>query len=262
MQCAESLRVQAYVDGEVDALTGADIERHLEHCTECQALRSRTEELRSAIRTQIRVPNAPPELRDRVMRALNAERTLEVRDTDRARTRKSRWTFWSGAASGFGTAAAAAAVVAFWVLTPLRLNPMVDELLRAHMSSLASSHLIDVVSTDRHTVKPWFAGRTDISPVVADFAPQGYALAGGRVDYLEHQRAAVVVYQHGPHVINVYCWAATSKVLPRNATRHGYHLAFWQSGDLAYAAVSDTGWDELLGLARLLKGLGPGDPPP
>jgi anti-sigma factor RsiW len=133
---------------------------------------------------------------------------------------------------------------------------VVDEVLNAHVNSLLSTHLIDVVSTDKHTVKPWFAGHTDVSPLVADFEPQGYKLVGGRVDYLEHQRAAVVVYRHGAHVINVFSWAATQRSLPGNVTRNGYHFVFWKAGDLQYCAVSDTGWDELLGLVRLLQDLG------
>jgi len=132
---------------------------------------------------------------------------------------------------------------------------VLDDLVSAHVRSLMPEHLIDVVSTDKHTVKPWFAGHTDVSPVVADFNSQGYRLLGGRADYFDHQRAAVVVYQHGPHVINVFSWAATKGSLPRNTTRNGYHLAFWKSGNLEYCAVSDTAWDELLGLTRLLQDL-------
>jgi anti-sigma factor RsiW len=95
--------------------------------------------------------------------------------------------------------------------------------------------------------------------VVADFAQQGYTLVGGRADYLDHQRSAVVVYQHGAHVINVFSWAGDGSRLPADATRNGYHLAFWKAGDLEYCAVSDTGWDELMGLVRLLRDLGARD---
>jgi anti-sigma factor RsiW len=113
--------------------------------------------------------------------------------------------------------------------------------------------LIDVVSTDRHTVKPWFAGHADVSPVVADFAPQGYTLVGGRADYFDRQRAAVVVYRHGAHTINVFSWAADHAALPKDTTRNGYHLAFFRSGNLVNCAVSDTGWDELNTLVRLIR---------
>jgi anti-sigma factor RsiW len=101
-------------------------------------------------------------------------------------------------------------------------------------------------------VKPWFAGHADVSPVVADFAAQGYRLVGGRADYLEHQRAAVVVYQHGAHVINVFSWSGGGG-LSKQATRNGYHMVFWTTGDLHYCAVSDAGWDELSRLVRLLQ---------
>ncbi len=116
-----------------------------------------------------------------------------------------------------------------------------------------ASHMIDVISTDQHTVKPWFAGRVDISPVVADFAGQGYRLLGGRADYFDGHRSAVVVYQHGRHYINVFSWKAGEHALPRDSTRDGYRLAFWRAGDLDYCAVADTGWNELNALERLLR---------
>jgi anti-sigma factor RsiW len=103
-------------------------------------------------------------------------------------------------------------------------------------------------------VKPWFAGHADVSPVVADFAQQGYRLVGGRADYLDHQRSAVVIYQHGAHFINVFSWAG-KKTLPANTSRNGYHMIFWRAGDVEYCAVSDTGWNELRGLVLLLQEL-------
>ena len=179
-----------------------------------------------------------------------------AREISRPRGRaSSNWrgrSFWMGALGGAG-GAAIAATMAFLLLMPPLANPLLDDLLNAHVRSLMPAHLIDVVSTDKHTVKPWFAGHADVSPAVADFEAQGYRLVGGRVDYLEHQRSAVVVYQHGAHVINVFSWAANGRALPGNMTRSGYHLAFWKAGDLEYCAVSDTGWDELFGLVRLLR---------
>jgi anti-sigma factor RsiW len=259
--CPESLRVQAYMDGEVDALGSADLERHLEHCAECQQLRREIEVLRAALRQNVPRIQTPPALRKRVIRALDRESAIaESQQTPVGRNLWRLRPFWMGAVGGLATSAAVA-TLAFLFLLPSVTSPIVDEVLSAHVSSLMSSHLIDVVSTDKHTVKPWFAGHTDVSPAVADFTAQGYKLVGGRIDYLRHQRAAVVVYEHGPHVINVFCWAASPGGLPGNATRSGYHLAFWKSGDLAYAAVSDTGWAELMGLERLLVGIEPSPPP-
>jgi anti-sigma factor RsiW len=277
VRCAESLRVQAYFDAEVDAVSAADIERHLEHCAGCRALLQDLEQVRTVLRRESAYVRTPPLLRAKIMLALDQENAAETRaaegtptaegsalsrgaplprgtprPSERISPKRRMRPFWVGAFSGAG-GAAIAATFAFLLLVPRFTNPLLDELVSAHVRSLMPSHLIDVVSTDKHTVKPWFAGHADVSPVVADFEPQGYRLIGGRVDYLEHQRSAVVVYQHGAHVINVFSWAVQGRALPADVTRSGYHLAFWKAGDLEYCAVSDTGWDELLGLVRLLK---------
>lgn len=255
MQCAESLRVQAYFDGEVDAPSAAELERHIERCAECRILLQDLGETRAAIRRDLTVHRAPPELRARITRALDHE--AAVPNQRAARVDRSMWRarpFWAGALGGVGVSAAAAMLV-FLSLSPSPTNALLDDVVAAHVASLAPSRLIEVESTDRHTVKPWFAGHADVSPVVADFAPQGYRLLGGRADDLNHQRSAVVVYQHGRHLINVFSWVNNERGYSKDATRNGYHLAFWQAGNLQYCAVSDTGWDELEGLVDLLKDL-------
>jgi anti-sigma factor RsiW len=270
VQCAESLRVQAYFDGEVDALSAAEIERHVERCNECRELLQDLQTVRSALRGGISYTSAPPALRAQISQALDAEPDPAESSEENARTEAARgaaphqarparspriWGrrgFLIGALSGVGGAAIAAAI-AFFLVMPSLVSPLSNEIVSAHVRSLMPAHLIDVVSTDKHTVKPWFAGHADVSPAVADFESQGYRLIGGRADYIDHQRSAVVVYQHGAHVINVFTWAASGGRLPGDTTRSGYHLAFWQQGDIRYCAVSDTGWDELLGLVRLLR---------
>jgi anti-sigma factor RsiW len=260
VQCAESLRVQACFDREVDAVAAAEIERHVEHCSECRELLQDLEKVRSALRNGISFDAAPAALRARILETLDTECSAAeagnsaARLKPRSRRQTRGWGgrgFWSGALGGIGGAAVAAAAAFLWVVPSL--SPLSSELVSAHVRSLMPAHLIDVVSSDRHTVKPWFAGHADVSPAVADFEAQGYRLIGGRADYIDHQRSAVVVYQHGAHVINVFTWAATGERRLRNTTRSGYHLAFWQQGDIQYCAVSDTGWDELLGLVRLLS---------
>ena len=284
MQCAESLRVQAYFDGEVDALSAADVERHAEHCAECRALLSDLGETRARIRRDLSYEHAPPELRARIARMLDEESAATSRETavagppagvarrgadvavDRGGRRRAWRTrpFWLGVLGGVG--AALAASIAFLVISPIAplmtppqpalLPPqmaLMDEVVAAHVRSLMPSHLTDVVSSDHHTVKPWFAEHADVSPVVVDFAPQGYRLVGGRADYFNHQRPAVVVYQHGAHLINVFAWVADGTTFPELASRNGYHLAFWRVGNLQYCAATDAGWDELQGLVRLLR---------
>jgi anti-sigma factor RsiW len=249
VQCAESLRVQAYFDAQLDPLAADQVERHIEHCAECRALLQDLQQLRSKLRQELKFELAQAPLRARISQALDREiqQAPAARSTTPRRARPFLW----GTMSGFGAAAAAALLL--FVLLPLRPDPLLDEVVDAHVRSLLPDHLIDVVSSERHTVKPWFAGHADVSPVVADFESQGYKLLGGRADYVDRQRAAVVVYQHGAHTINVFSWA-TDKSPPANATRNGYHLEFWKMGNLEYCAVSDTGWEELHGLVLLIKG--------
>ena len=249
MTCADRLTTQAYFDREVDAVAAAGIERHLAQCPDCRALLKDLEQTRASIRNMTR-QGAPPALRARILRSIDEEANAET-----SRSRPLPWRtrpFWLGAFGG-AAGAAMAAMLAWFTLAPAIGNPLLDDLMTAHVRSLMPSHLIDVVSTDQHTVKPWFAGHADVSPVVVDFAPQGYPLMGGRADYFAHQRSAVVVYQHGPHVINVFSWAGNRRHLPADTTRNGYRMMFWQVGDLNYCAVSDTGWDELRALVRLLQ---------
>ena len=249
MNCAEAMRVQAYFDGELGADEVSAVHRHLEGCAHCRSLLADLDQGRSLLR---RLPDisAPAELRTRIGVLLDAEPKLPA-----AKARSGAWNlraFWLGAFAGLGASALAASVILL-ALLPAASSPLLDGLLAAHQGSLTSDHLISVASSERHAVKPWFAGRADVSPTVGDFAPQGFVLAGGRVDALPGARAAVMVYRRGRHVVNVFTWPDTHIALPRDTTRNGYHMLFWRVGDVAYCAVSDTGWAELGMLAGLIQ---------
>lgn len=248
MTCSEGTKTQAYADGELDALAAAALESHLEHCAECRLLADDIQEIRNALRASATL-RAPASVHARLDLALRQE-------APRTAVKKPRtWrtaSFWWGATGGAAASALAAGLALFAVLPALDA-PLQEQLVAAHVRSLMPAHLIDVQSTDQHTVKPWFAGHADVSPMVADFTARGFRLIGGRADYLEHQRAAAVVYQHGPHIINVFSWAATRPAAATTAMRGGYRLEFFRIGDLAYCAVSDTGWDELSTLVQLIQ---------
>jgi anti-sigma factor RsiW len=251
MSCNEALRVQAYFDGELDAGAAAEVERHLQTCPDCAALLRDLETTRTALRESAPYHRASEVLRERFADALDDE------DGERSPPRKI-WpglTFLTGALSGGGVTALAA-MLAFFLLLQPPPDLLVADLTNAHLRSLISDHAIDVVSSDRHTVKPWFAGHTDVSPPAVNFANQGYSLVGGRADYIDGHRAAVVVYKHGKHVINVFAWIADNERLPATTVRNGYHLVFWKSGNIAFCAVSDTGLDEIMALTRLVQNAG------
>ena len=237
MECDQSLKVAAYLDGELEPNEALAVERHLESCAECQALKAQHEELKNAFRS-VSYYRASPSLRRKIARQLDGNRLPVQRG------------FWLGAGSGAG-AMALAASLAFFLLLPG--NSLVNDLIEAHQRSLLGNHLIDVASSDRHTVKPWFAGHADVSPPAVNFAAQGYPLVGGRADYVDGMRVAVVVYRHGAHVINLFSWADRNRSLPSMRTRDGYHMLFWKEGDLDFAAVSDTAPEELDAFATLVK---------
>jgi anti-sigma factor RsiW len=245
VSCGETLRTQAYLDGELDGAAIRDVERHIESCAECQTLSAEVAQLSDALRRSATLHRAPDALRARIRTKLDAE------DSRRAE-RPGRRSFWLGAASGAGLSAIAAGVAVMLLLPPSAAT-LAEAIADDHTRALSSGRIIEIASSNHHVVKPWFAGRVDVSPPAADFAAEGFALAGGRIDEVAGARAAVVVYRHGRHLIDLFVWPDRGSVLPGNATRHGYHVLFWKSGDLDFAAVSDTQRSELekfVGLVR------------
>ena len=121
-----------------------------------------------------------------------------------------------------------------------------EELVSSHVRSLQIDHLSDVASTDQHTVKPWFNGKLDFSPTVIDLAPQGFPLIGGRLDYLDEHTAAVLIYRHNQHPINLYIWPSTHQdTTPQAQSLQGFHIINWTAGGMNYCAVSDLAANEL-----------------
>jgi anti-sigma factor RsiW len=139
---------------------------------------------------------------------------------------------------------------------PADFAPFADELVASHVRAQVSGRDIDVISTDRHTVKPWFNGRLDYSPPVEDLAASGFALEGGRLDYLAHRRVAVLVYRYRKHVIDVYVFPQTGGTdggAPATLTREGYSLAHWDAEGMTWWAITDAAPDALSGLETALK---------
>jgi len=123
-------------------------------------------------------------------------------------------------------------------------DAVANELIDSHLRSLLADHLTDVASSDKHTVKPWFAGRTELSPPGVDLAPEGFPLVGGRLDLIEGKPVPALVYRAGKHVINVFVLPARAGEYVETVTRRGYTLRHWNQGDFGYWAVSDASSDE------------------
>jgi anti-sigma factor RsiW len=157
---------------------------------------------------------------------------------------------------------AVAAAVALNLPRPADFAPFADELVESHVRAQMSERGIDVISTDRHTVKPWFNGRLDYTPPVEDLAASGFPLQGGRLDYLAHQRVAVLVYGYQKHVIDVYVFPEAGAgdtggnkggAAPPMLVREGYSIAHWNAEGMNWWAISDAAPDALRGLQAALK---------
>ena len=240
MTCDETLRTQSYLDGELHGAAAQGAERHLQTCAACQALAADTADLSDLLRKATR-HRAPDALRERMSHLLGREAV-----------RRPARPFWWGAASGAGVTALAAALVLLAILPPSAASLM-QAVTDAHARALVSDRMIMVASSNHHTVKPWLAAHAGLSPPVTDFAPQGFVLAGGRVDEVAGMRTAVMVYRHGNHQIDLFAWPDRGAHLPQPGITHGFRSRFWKSGDLDFAAVSDVdsaAFEKFTALAR------------
>jgi anti-sigma factor RsiW len=240
MSCDRTQKTQRLLDGELHGVTAEEAERHMESCPECQALAADIAHVSDALHVGTRY-RASPALRARLASALKLE--------DRRRVPRG---FWLGAASGGGAMALAAALFLIAVLPPSAAT-LASSVADAHGRALTGGTTIAVVSTDHHTVKPWLAEHVAISPPVTDFAGQGFALAGGRADEVAGATAAVTVYRYGKHEIDLFAWPDRGATLPGAGMVRGFRVAFWKSGDLDFAAVSDidaAAFAKFTGLAR------------
>lgn len=238
--------LHGYVDGELDLVRHLAIEQHLTGCPSCADVCERLRVLQSALRDGSCHFVPPPGL----------HRLLETALRDLDETRSPRHRPWGWFAF---TAAAALLLFALWL--PLRTwlaaedNGVAQRVVAGHVRSLMiDEHLYDVQSSDRHTVKPWFHGKVDFAPTVHDFAEEGFALAGGRLDYLDDHPAAALIYHRRKHVINLFIWPSpsTKDEGPHALARQGYHLLHWSRGGMMYWTVSDLNAAELRTFADLV----------
>jgi anti-sigma factor RsiW len=240
MSCEELLNTQSYLDGELTGAEAAEAERHLQTCAACQAFAAETADLSDALRKAPR-HTAPAHLRAAVLVRL-----------DRERSRFSPRSFWMGAAGGAGMSALAAGFVLLALLPP-SIATLTQSIADTHARALTSGRTIMVVSSNHHTVKPWLAAHAGLSPPVTDFASDGFALTGGRVDEVAGRPAAVMVYAHGNHEVDLFAWPDRGADLPGASMNHGFHITFWKAGDMDFAAVSDvdqTAFQKFVALAR------------
>ena len=245
--------LHGYLDGELDAARAAEFERHLLSCPQCVAELEAQETLRSTIQRAGLRERAPEKLRCNLQAAISG--TPEPAKTvTPIRPRSSiRPTWWLTLAA----AAVFAIVLGSRFLPNLTQGRGGDEMataiVDAHLRSLQPGHLEDVISTDQHTVKPWFDGRLDFAPPVHDFVADGFPLQGGRLDIVRGKTVAVLVYGRRKHIINVFIWPTSEQdSSPRQGSQVGYNWVDWRKGGMELVAISDVSAPDLVALQKLI----------
>jgi len=244
----DRLLLNAYIDGELDPAHALEFEQRLAASPGLAAELARVEALRRAMRERLPRDTASPQLRRRVA-ALARPPFIATNWGAR----------WGAMAASIAVAFVVGSAATYLAVGPGDRAPVAELLIANHMRALMASQPIDVVSSDRHTVKPWFNGKLPQSPRVVDLAAQGFPLVGGRIDVIGLTPVPTLVYRHRLHLISVTALpAAQHAAIPRHPL-DGYNVVEWTDGPLAYWAVSDLAAPELEGFAKAFRA---GDPEP
>ncbi|AIF47437.1 anti-sigma factor family protein [Dyella japonica] len=241
MMCDDAgLLMHAYLDDELDAAGSAAMARHLGECAACKARYETYVIMQKAL--------SEPSLYRRAPDALRARWTAPpARTTATPLPVRRRGPMVFAAAAGFA-AAMLLSMPAWlhWLPSRGAGDEVVAEAISSHVRSLQGTHLMDVVSTDQHTVKPWFEGKLDFSPRVKDLAGEGFPLVGGRLDALEGHSVAALVYKRRLHVINLFQWPSEGGTAAQATAReHGYTVIRWSGDGMRYVAISDVNEGDL-----------------
>jgi len=233
---AETL-IHALIDGELDAGHAREVEAHVAECPRCANALAAYRRMSQAIADADLRYAAPESLRRRIFAP--APKAPAGPPTRRAVVR------------GFALGSAVSALAATGLVAIMLRNDdeqrIISGIVSAHLRSLQAGHLTDVLSTDQHTVKPWFNGKIDVAPPVIDLTAQGFTLIGGRLDYVDARPIGAVVYRRRQHIINLFVaqTASMERRAPRTDVFQGYNVRYWSDRGLNFWAVSDIGADEL-----------------
>jgi anti-sigma factor RsiW len=257
MNCDDSrIHLPAYLDDELDVAESLRVQKHLAECGDCRGARDQQLVLRAALRDPDLRAYPSAEFAKRLETALRKAAKEEAR-SQRPSWFESLWTFrLVPAAVALIVVAAIGALLVVNRLGSSHEQVIASAVLAGHIRSLQPGHLIDVPSSDRHTVKPWFQGKLDFSPPVPDLSELGWTLVGGRLDYADGRPVAVLVYQRRMHNINVFVWPnhGSADNAIKEETAQGYQILHWNGAETTYWVVSDLNKVELLDLARALRG--------
>ncbi|MDB5757288.1 MAG: zinc-finger family protein [Burkholderia sp.] len=252
MDCVEfQSLIAAYVDEELPVQDMLRASSHLSGCPDCNEDYRQMLQLRDTVRTHASSHATPRHLAGRIRMDLKRARKAGSGTLRLPQLSQLPWR-WISAGFASGCAAMFAIVLGLHAMPSSPNAALDEELVASHYRSLLVDHLTDVASSDQHTVKPWFTGKVDFSPPVPDLAAEGYALAGGRMDYLAHRPVVALAYRHRQHVINLFIWPDDGRNTGKAGTMQGFQLVHWSQSGMNYWLVSDLNADELAQFRELL----------
>ena len=244
--------IDAYIDNELDVTATILVKQHLRDCSKCQQLL----EARKSLGTLLDNPQisfeAPDSLLGKVQSALPVARS-DVKQRSRNRLAIPWFSFPLALAATLALMLGLVFLNRGGMFDRSRSNALAQEVITSHVRSLLAAHLLDVPSTDQHTVKPWFDGKLKFSPPVHDFAEHGFRLTGGRLDYFNGREVAALVYQRRLHVINLFIWPSDSgrNTAAESFSQDGYNVSHWERNGFEFWAVSDVNAEDLKAFADL-----------
>jgi len=233
--------IDFYADGELDAAAILELEKHIHDCPACALAWRNAQDLKKALKQDSLFFTAPTELRRRIKTELRSQ--IET---------KSRWSFgnwnWLTTVTTSVATACLALLLTITLTRPSAEQRLTQEVVSSNIRSLMADHILDVVSTDQHTVKPWFNGKLDFSPPVKDLKAQDFLLIGGRLDYIGGRSVAALVFHRNKHVINLFIWPVNEKDSKpaASASIQGYNVIHWTNAAMTFWAVSDLNKKELM----------------
>jgi anti-sigma factor RsiW len=232
--------LHALMDGELDALNASDFEAHLAGCRICAAEYELQKRMRLAIRSYATVEKPSADLRLKIEAMVDeAAPSRQARPEGRLVARSNWWIS--------GAALAMAASLALFAFLPSGSESLQEQLVASHVRSLLESHLTDIQTSDRHTVRPWLNGKVDVAPPAIDLAKESFPLLGARLDYIDNRVVATLVYKRTDHIINVFTRpvSAGGDDIPRDSVYRGYNLRQWRWNGIEYLAITDASRSEL-----------------
>ena len=251
----EPQTLNAFVDGELDALSQREIEARMAHDDGLRAEVAALRQLRRNVRDLADYHMAPEAFRQRIASMVPASAPLSTR-LSVGKSALQHWFDWRPMLVSF--AAMAAAVLAL-NLTWWRSgndDRLGQEVVASHVRSTLGQHLVDVASSDHHIVKPWLSSKLDFSPPIPESLLPGSVFLGGRVDYLDGRPVAALVYQQGDHVVNSFVWPtpapATDGAVVFSAEK-GFQIAHWSRSGMTHWVISDVNREEFAAIVRSLE---------